>query len=184
MFGINTRWRYSLKIHTRHSGLTPDRGFPQHLPNPNPVQLNSSSFFFQAQMWPKWENELLFNYHPAFNILWPILSHVYLYPLSLPDFIFKETQTFCHFTNKYFRTCLSQIKSHSLLLLKMSKPTSFLCSGSFKEGCTEVSQSIPLFLEGTFPFLFTLTVLHPRQGLIPGASPAVPVSLLVTSLTR
>lgn len=140
--------------------------------------------FFQAQMWPKRENELLFNYHPAFNILWPILSHVYLYPLSLPDFIFKETQTFCHFTNKYFRTCLSQIKSHSLLLLKMSKPTSFLCSGSFKEGCTEVSQSIPLFLEGTFPFLFTLTVLHPRQGLIPGASPAVPVSLLVTSLTR
>ena len=166
MFAINTRWRYSLKIHTCHSGLTPDRGLSTAPSHSKPSTTQFFFFFFQAQMWPKWENELLFNYHPAFNILWPILSHVYLHPLSLPDFFFflRNSQTFCHFTHKYFRTCLSQIKIHSLLLLKMNKPISFLCSGSSKEGCTEVSQSIPLFLEGTFPFLFTLTVLHPRQG--------------------
>ena len=60
--------------------------FLQHLPIPNPAQLNYSIYFFQAQMRPEQENELLFNYNPAFNILWPILSHVYLHPLSPPVF--------------------------------------------------------------------------------------------------
>ena len=78
---------------TRHSGLTPDRGLstaPSHS-KPSTTQLLFFLFLFfvfQAQMGPEWENELLFNYHPAFNILWPIVSHVYLHPLSLPDFFF------------------------------------------------------------------------------------------------
>lgn len=102
-----------------------------------------------------------------------------------PDFFWRKSQTFCHFTHKYFRTCLSPMKIHTLFLLKISKPTSFLCSSSSKEGCTgRGSFSIhSSFLEGRFPFLFIFIVLHPGQDLSPGASLAVLVSLLVTGLT-
>lgn len=62
-------------------GLTLTEAF--HSTFPIQTQYNSILLlFFSGPNVAQMGNELLFNYHPAFNILWPILSHVYLYPLS------------------------------------------------------------------------------------------------------
>lgn len=165
MFAINTRWRYSLKIHTCHSGLTPDRGLSTAPSHSKPSTTQFFFFFFRPKCGPNGKtNSYLITIQLSTFCGQSCLMYTSTHFPYLIFFFLRNSQTFCHFTHKYFRTCLSQIKIHSLLLLKMNKPISFLCSGSSKEGCTEVSQSIPLFLEGTFPFLFTLTVLHPRQG--------------------
>lgn len=150
-------WTKTLRSSLNHTwGL---RTFLDHLSSPNLAQPSSSIFLLlwkhlNFQKWTEYKNELFFNHQRPTICVQSCLMYTYVHPLSPVLYNWRKSQAFYHFIHKYFSMWFLQVKIHTLLL-KISKPASFLCSG-LSINCSEdekkTTQNLFLFFGGEVPF--------------------------------
>lgn len=156
------------------------RTFLDHLSSPNLAQPSSSIFLLlwkhlNFQKWTEYKNELFFNHQRPTICVQSCLMYTYVHPLSRVLYTWRKSQAFYHFIHKYFSMWFLQVKIHTLLL-KISKPASFLCSGlsiNSSEDEKKNSKSVPLFWRGGCFFSSHLLFHMQGQNLIEGDTLAI-----------